>query len=150
MVEMRAEDEAGGAAGEYVVFGSSIGWLAFYGACRYRVTTVGVEIMPYLVEVAEEAAGSLGVEGIRFVHSDMLLHDLARARVVMLTSQCWDDDLIARVHAKLACELPRGALVVDYRGSLVEAHREAFEVAEQVVAPVSWNPRQPFFVMRRK
>lgn len=44
-------DMGQGDEGEYIVFGSSIGWLAFYGACRYGVTTVGVEIMPYLVQV---------------------------------------------------------------------------------------------------
>lgn len=68
----------------------------------------------------------------------------------MLTSQCWDDDLIARVHAKLANELPQGALVVDYRGSLVEAHPDSFEVTEKVVTPVSWNPQQPFYAMRHR
>ena len=155
MREMAAagEDrEANGSSvgGEYVVFGSSIGWLAFYGACHYGVPTAGVEIMPYLVQVSNEAAATLGVKRIRFSNQDMLQSNLSQAKVVMLTSQCWDDQLIERVHAKLAEELPFGGLVVDYRGGLAEAHPEAFEVTEKVVAPVSWNPQQPFFVMRRR
>ncbi len=34
----------------YVVYGSSIGWLALYGAVHFKAQTVGVEIMGHLVE----------------------------------------------------------------------------------------------------
>jgi len=133
---------------EYVVFGSSIGWLAFYGAYQYHVKTVGVEIMEYLVSVSNEAKHTLAIDEVRFVHDDMLKYDLANANVVMLTSQCWDDDLIAQVYSKLALELVSGALVIDYRATLAESHSDVFEVAEKVVTKVSWNPQQPFYVFR--
>jgi hypothetical protein len=36
----------------------------------------------------------------------MLDADLSCAGLVLLTSQCWDKDLILKVHRKLALELP--------------------------------------------
>lgn len=132
--------------GEYVVFGSSIGWLAFYGACSFASNTVGVEIMEYLVSVADNTRSTLGVENVRFECADMLQYDVTNARVVMLTSQCWDDDLIAQVHQKLASELQPGSLVVDYRGTLGEVHGGEFQLVETVVTPVSWNPQQQFCI----
>ena len=36
----------------YVVLGSSIGWLVFYGACICGLESEGVELMPLLVQVA--------------------------------------------------------------------------------------------------
>jgi len=144
MVEM-----ASGNDGDYVVFGSSIGWLAFYGACCCGVNTVGVEIMEYLVQVADDTRAKLCIEKIRFSQGDMLQHSLAETKVLMLTSQCWDDILIAKVYCKLAGELTPGALVVDYRGTLAESHSTEFELVEKVVTPVSWNPQQAFFIFQR-
>jgi len=144
-----AMKEAAAGRGKYVVFGSSIGWLAFYGACSYRTSTVGVEIMQYLVDVASEARATLSVDGVEFIHEDMLQYNLTDARVVMLTSQCWDEQLIAAVHAKLAKEMEPGALVVDYR-AMGETHSDAFELVDTVATKVSWNPQQLFFVYSRR
>lgn len=41
---------------DYVVWGSSTGWLAFYGALAYGWQAHGVELLPGLVEVARDVA----------------------------------------------------------------------------------------------
>lgn len=56
--------------------------------------------------------------GLEVVCGDMLEADLSLAAVVLLTSQCWDAALAARVDAKLAMELPPDAVVVDYTDRL--------------------------------
>jgi hypothetical protein len=45
---------AGSALPEYVVFGSSLGWLCFYAAFSLSVRAVGYEIVDPLVEMAEQ------------------------------------------------------------------------------------------------
>ena len=104
----------------YVVFGSSLGWLCLYGACVYGLRAEGVELLPKLCECARAAAAAARVppSGASFVCADALAHDVTRARLLMLTSQCWDASLCAAVRAKLLAELPDGALVIDYTPAL--------------------------------
>ena len=52
---------------------------------------------------------------LAFSSSDATLAPLGvGAKVVVLTSQCWDESLKTRVAERLASELKPGALVVDY------------------------------------
>ncbi|PNH09640.1 hypothetical protein TSOC_003722 [Tetrabaena socialis] len=106
---------------EYVVWGSSCGWLVLYGALTYGWRSRGVELLSCLHRCAEGAAeaqaGALaGTAGVRLVCCD-LLHDTVRgAGLVLLADQCWDAQLAAAAAAKLARELPAGALCVSYTG----------------------------------
>merc|ERR1712166_92629 len=121
---------------EYTVWGSSAGWLAFYGALTFGVRTVGVELLQFLVDEAEAAAAQFCAEQqLSFVCRDMLEHELSNCGLLMLTSQCWDRELIQKVCAKLAAELPAGSVVIDYRKDLVVAHPDQFEMLESVKVP---------------
>ena len=107
----------------YVVFGSSLGWLCLYGACVYGLRAEGVELLPKLCDCARAAAAAArvppsGAGGVSFVCADALAHGVTRARLLVLTSQCWDASLCAAVRAKLLAELPDGALVIDYTPAL--------------------------------
>ena len=107
----------------YVVFGSSLGWLCLYGACVYGLRAEGVELLPKLCDCARAAAAAApvppsGAGGASFVCADALAYDVTRARLLMLTSQCWDASLCAAIRAKLLAELPDGALVIDYTPAL--------------------------------
>ena len=155
--------------------GSSIGWLVFYGALALGVHAVGYELLPSLVAVAEQTNAALRGDGGRrsggreasphggggggggggkatragFVCGDMLAAPLRGARVVLLASQCWDAALYHATAAKMARELVRGAVVVDYGDKLGGAEfGGAFgaEPAATVRAPVSWNRNQSFYV----
>ena len=46
-----------------MVWGSSCGWLPLYTHLAFGWSCVGVELLPYLVEVATEAAEAEGVLG---------------------------------------------------------------------------------------
>jgi hypothetical protein len=111
----------------YVVFGSAMGLLPFYGAVGLGLCTVGFEIMPCLARRATAIARRFHLveddsllrssatehpPHLHLVEGDMLKANLNDAGVVLLTSQCWDRQLIRRVHDKLAQELPDDALVV--------------------------------------
>lgn len=149
----------------YVVLGSSLGWLAFYGACIYRFPTTGIELMPNLVSAADRVARIAGVEGIRFECADALCCDLSTCMLVVLASQCWDKDLLSALHGKLLSELPEGALVLDYTSPLcknqkkkpcmdeklkidVQGMRNTLQLSCTVTAPVSWNGAQTFWVWK--
>jgi hypothetical protein len=48
---------------EYVVWGSSVGWLVFFGTLTFGWPSVGVEILPGLHEAATRVAEELHVQG---------------------------------------------------------------------------------------
>ena len=137
---------------ECVVWGSSVGWLVFYGALGLGMRSVGYEIVPCLGEFAEETRRMAGLDapGMRglvvFRQSDMLNSDLSKASVLLLTSQCWDSGLVQAACSKIAAELPKGSVAVDYGEALTEWLGEPVAT---VTAPVSWNEEQKFFVYRK-
>ena len=150
----RSAARSGGA--RYVVLGSSIGWLCFYGACVYGLEARGVELLPLLADTARRVASEARVEGVTFECADMLRCDLRGAEILMLASQCWDAELYDALRAKLLAELPDGALVLDYGAGLGEGEggRKAgkagrsFALVERVTAPVSWDGAHEFCVFR--
>ena len=87
---------------------------------------------------------------LAFSSSDATLAPLGvGAKVVVLTSQCWDESLKTRVAERLASELKPGALVVDYGERL--AREPAFgEPIAVVEAPTSWNAKQRFYVFQKR
>ena len=164
----------------YVVFGSAMGLLAFYGAVGLGLRTLGYEILPCLARSASEIAKSFGLcddtvestsnpQLLRLVEGDMLNADIKEAGVVLLTSQCWDYELKKKVYTKLATELQRDALIIDYTpglgcfslestgtggplGNEMNTVKTRFCFLEvksaKVVTSVSWNASQPFYVFK--
>ena len=85
---------------KFVVLGSSLGWLVFYGACVFGLPSEGVEILPLLCRTATETAAAAGLgDCVRFENADMLTHDLRGADIVMLASQCWERNCAANSQA---------------------------------------------------
>ncbi|KXZ49842.1 hypothetical protein GPECTOR_19g293 [Gonium pectorale] len=120
---------------EYVVWGSSCGWLVLYGALTYGWRSRGVEILACLHETAVQVAAQLpaggppGSAAASFRCGDLLLDDVSGAGLVLLADQCWDPQLAAAAAAKLGRELLQGALCVSYSGAALETVM-APEVAE--------------------
>ena len=91
-----------------------------------------------------------------------LLAIAIQVQLLLLTSQCWDAALCARLRTKLLAQLPEGALVVDYtaavggKGAGGEAETDGgaggvgrrFVLLEKVHAPVSWDAGHVFWVWR--
>ena len=142
----------------FVVLGSSLGWLVFYGACVFGLPSEGVEILPLLCRTATETAAAAGLgDCVRFENADMLTHDLRGADIVMLASQCWDDELRRQLAGKLLNELAVGTIVLDYSdflGGVVGRARRlwpreggnCFREVDVVTAPVSWDAAHKFYV----
>ena len=147
-----------------VVFGSSTGWLVFYAALVFGARSVGYELLEGRVATANETARECVFSSEResekntssvsdlfaFSCSDALFAPLGEnAKVVVLTSQCWDEALKTRVASRLASHLTIGALVVDYGDSL-KRERAFGEPVAVVEAPTSWNEKQKFYVFQKK
>ena len=147
-----------------VVFGSSTGWLVFYAALVFGARSVGYELLEGRVATANETARECVFSSERssekntssvsdlfaFSCSDALFAPLGEnAKVVVLTSQCWDEALKTRVASRLASHLTVGALVVDYGDSL-KRERAFGEPVAVVEAPTSWNEKQKFYVFQKK
>ena len=84
----------------YVVFGSSAGWLVFYGVALGRRSR-GFEILHTLHDTATSARAEIDPEwkdsvNIEFNHADMLSASLENVGLIVLTSLCWDDDARTR------------------------------------------------------
>ena len=135
----------------YAVWGSSSGWLVFYAALGLGVPSVGYEILKCHVDAARRvaAANDVSEDLASFARGDATEAPLDGVRVVVLTSQCWDEALKTRVARRLAEDLAPGALAVDYGARL--AQEAAFgEPIATVTAPSSWNAQQKFYVFRRR
>lgn len=138
-------------AGCFTVFGSSSGSLVLFTALTYGIPVQGVEILPFLHSEAKklQSLTSVSTDRCKFVCADMLTASLATTRVLVLTSQCWDAELYARVQRKLARELPDEALVIDYKDTL--ARSECFRLLHQLESQrVSWSSTQPLFILRKE
>lgn len=139
----------------YVVWGSSVGWLVFYGALTYeRARCKGVEILPELHDTAvrlqrEYMAKTGSSERVTFLCGDMLNSSLDNAGVVFLTSVCWDESVHRAAAEKLANELSVGALVIDYSDKLSEFQEFGKRHIHRTQLPVSWNPNQSFYVFEK-
>ena len=142
----------------YVVLGASTGTLCFYAAALGFAKVTGVEVLPTLVTVARGIAQQhedLGLGDDDFVCADVrdvktLRPILADAAVVILTSSCWDIDVVDGASAALDDALPEGAFVVDYAPNF-EDH-PAFAKVGAVAVPVSWclNGDIPVTIYRKK
>jgi hypothetical protein len=154
--------EPGSSLPEYVVFGSSLGWLCFYAALTYAVPAVGYEIVEPLVETAERlrathCSGSGDTAcSVAFHCQDMLQAPLGRCGVLLLTSRCWDKPLAQALHRRLIRDLPAATVVVDYSDDLAKAEAAegggglGFEVVGSCVVPVSWDSQQRMYCMARR
>lgn len=146
---------SGKGQGEYVVFGSSSGWMVLYAAIAFGIKSRGIELMQHLdktanvvlEELRREALPSLTLDVV-FERGDMLEADIANVRILLLASQCWDGDLKERVRSKVEAELGRGAVVIDYSDTIF-GQSTAMRLAGQADGRVSWNENQHFFVYER-
>ncbi|KAF1328637.1 Autophagy-related protein, partial [Globisporangium splendens] len=131
----------------FTVFGSSTGSLVFYAALILGVESVGIEILPFLCQVADsiQSETQIPTAYCRFICEDLLQSSLSQTKILMLTSQCWDPELHDRVVNKLERELPVGSIVIDYKDTLCKSRY--FQLVDQLhERQVSWNPHQSFFV----
>ncbi|GBF88782.1 hypothetical protein Rsub_01683 [Raphidocelis subcapitata] len=122
----------------YMVWGSSLGWLPFYGGLALGWPSSGVELLPCLVEEARRVAAANGVEGVDFSCGDLRGASLAGVGVLQTTEVAWDAGLVAAAAAKICAEAEPGTLVVDYTGGVVRRIPRARVVAAREVA-VSWG-----------
>lgn len=138
----------------------------FYAALAHGARSVGYELLEGRVATARATARTVlktGSEDVdekeeasraeslfAFSSADATLAPLGDgAKVVVLTSQCWDESLKTRVAERLTRGLPSGALAVDYGDRL--AREPAFgEPVAVVEAPTSWNRKQKFYVFQKK
>ncbi|CEG43695.1 uncharacterized protein PHALS_13989 [Plasmopara halstedii] len=133
------------------VFGASIGSLVFFAGLVFGLRSVGVEILEFLHDVAEQFRLNLQIskEKCCFKCADMVTVSVHDVSILLLTSQCWDEALYAQVQTKLELELQSGTLVIDYKNALQKSphFRLVREVHNQ---RVSWNSSQSFFIFERK
>ncbi|KAJ0394177.1 hypothetical protein ATCC90586_005614 [Pythium insidiosum] len=133
-----------------VVLGSSTGSLVFFTAQLLGMETTGVEIVPYLHRVASELAESHSLHRCHFLNDDMLNVRLVKARIVVLTSLCWDDSVYSAVQERLANQLSPGAIVIDYRDGILRGSMPRFAQVDKLHGlPVSWNQAQCIHIFER-
>lgn len=118
MLALRGVSDSRRSIDEYCVFGSSLGWLCFYGCLTFGLRCTGYELVQPLVALSKRLAERHGIadgnsadgkesaEAVTFHHMDMLDADLRRVRILVLTSHVWDAPLLQRLDAKLAGEVP--------------------------------------------
>lgn len=134
---------------EYTVFGSSTGSLVFFAALVFGIQCTGVELLPFLARTAQETQEELQIPFCRTLCMDMLAYPLANTKVLVLTSQCWDNELTALLRCKLERELPLGAIVIDYKEDTL-GQSSSFRCVQQLTNQrVSWNPSQTLHIFEK-
>lgn len=139
----------------YVVWGSSCGWLVFYASATFRINSVGYEILQTLHNTATRALDELSlaersIMDVKFYNKDMLASSLDSAGIVLLTSCCWDNVVHEAAAHRLACDLPSGAIVIDYGDRLSDYDEFGKAPVHTDVCPTSWNPKQKFYVYQKR
>ncbi|RLN27040.1 hypothetical protein BBJ28_00008206 [Nothophytophthora sp. Chile5] len=135
---------------QLTVFGSSTGSLVFFAALALGISCLGVELLPFLHDIAEQTRKELRIpaERCRFECADMLTTPLGATKILLLTSQCWDPELYDQLQCKLERELLPGTLVIDYKNTLQRS--PSFRVVEHVEQQrVSWTGAQSLFILER-
>ena len=165
-----ARQRKGGKPMQSVVLGSSQGLLAAYlchcfwadheaaasppppssssRSCDTSLIVYGYEVLSCLHTTAQEVATcvseSIGNYACAVpVLADMFSADLSSADAVILTSLCWDEPTRRRMAWKLARELPRGAVVVDFTADtfdLVGLEMDSLGRRRRLVPPASSEP----------
>ena len=138
----------------YVVFGSSAGWLVFYGAFALGASSRGFEILRTLHDTATSSRAEIDPEwkdsvNIEFNHADMLSASLENVGLIVLTSLCWDDDVHEAACAKLDAELFSGAFVIDYSDKLAAFESFTTVTDDPIRLPVSWGASQRFYIFKK-
>jgi len=132
----------------FLVLGSSVGWIAFYAAFLFDFQVLGVEIVPYRVEIATELARQHGLEGkLGFLCQNAEDTDFSRARVV------WDSIGFgttprSSILLKVSLEAPDDVVVITYE-KIPEQLENVYEECLVVAAPNSWTPQQRYFIYRK-
>lgn len=49
------------------------------------------------VDIARKMAEKYSIDSVEFIHGNILKSDLSNVGILVLTSQCWDDDLKIKV-----------------------------------------------------
>eukprot|EP00908_Phaeocystis_cordata_P012845 Transcript_2385.p1 GENE.Transcript_2385~~Transcript_2385.p1 ORF type:complete len:619 (-),score=253.58 Transcript_2385:211-1959(-) len=146
---MGAAARGGGVA---VVLGASLGFEAYLPALSYGVQTVGLELLCSLTSLAEHVREAHGVPSslARFECGDALEWSLpAQTSIVYVDDTAWDTPSITKLAAKLAGELPKGAVVVHNSHAGYEASKK-YKLLETVEVACSWNHRHPVLVHMRR
>lgn len=126
-----------------LVVGSSSGSLCLFAAAL-GFRAVGVEVVPTLAAVATKLATQFPDIGMRpdnFVCADArdattLAPLVQNAGLVILTSTCWTEDVLAAVFAVLASHLRNDAVLIDYAAN----PHPSLSLLGQTTVPVSWSP----------
>mmetsp|Transcript_8987 Transcript_8987/g.22704 ORF Transcript_8987/g.22704 Transcript_8987/m.22704 type:complete len:241 (+) Transcript_8987:64-786(+) len=123
----------------YTVWGSSCGWLVFFGCVAMAWPSIGYELLSCLHQSSEALREelSLSAEQACFVCADMLSSSLTNTGLLIMANQCWDSDLMHQAGAKAVAELPQNAMCIEYTGALAKTQ---MRLLASVAAPVSWKP----------
>ena len=120
----------------------------------HSVKTVGYEILEPLVAKASKLNATFNKkqsELATFVMGDFIdsvsTPDLQQARLVFLTSMCWDEGLVLALHKKLVGTLSEGCLVVDYTKKLQKSN--SFELMGSIPVQCSWSDSQCLYLFKK-
>jgi hypothetical protein len=137
----------------YVVWGSSTGWLVFFGSLTFfGVPSMGVEILQTLHDTATRVLDEMPskYQSASFRNEDMLSSSLESVGIVLLTSCCWDESVHEAACERLAKDLLVGSIVIDYGDRLSNFPAFGKGPIFTEVCPTSWNPKQKFFVYQKE
>ncbi|EKX53930.1 hypothetical protein GUITHDRAFT_132369 [Guillardia theta CCMP2712] len=129
----------------FVVWGSSIGWFVFYANLTYGIVSRGVELLPTLHEIAMREMERNNLSGLSFTCGDLLFDELADVKILLLTSQCWDDTLRSPHPPGVQLGADGGCAQSRHRLSGVSRHK-----VSEVQGQVSWNDTQSFHIYRKQ
>lgn len=121
----------------------------YFAALVFGIQCTGVELLPFLVLTAQATQNELQIPLCRTLCMDMLTYPLANTKVLVLTSQCWDNELASLLRCKLERELPSGSIVIDYKLDTL-GHSPNFRFVQQLTNQrVSWNPSQTLHIFEK-
>lgn len=128
------------AGGQLVELGCGRGVMSLVAHLAFRAQTLGLDVVPGLVDRARWLATALGAEGVEFRCADAGAEALPAADLFYLTPTTWSATNLAAVKSRLAEARPGSRAI-----SLTEPLGGDWEVFRQETLLYSWGASPTFF-----
>ncbi|NQY74832.1 MAG: class I SAM-dependent methyltransferase [Candidatus Margulisbacteria bacterium] len=115
--------------------GCGKGRVVFYVNARYKLKSIGVDVIPTFITVASKIASVKNIKGVQFILKDFLKLDLKRKAIVLVCPTCLDKPTIASLFKRLET-LPKDSIVIT---NSVPIQSNTIECTHTLEEPFSWG-----------
>lgn len=121
--------------------GAGRGTAVFLAGCFFKMRSVGFEIIPDYVNIANKIKTRLKLKNIEFINGDFFEFDLSRFDIIYIPSATWDKDAMEKIEKKLK-SAKQGSSIISVATALKYNY---LKKKKESVYPFSWGISTVYF-----